>query len=312
MPIPFILTRNRKLLSDFIRYLFFCFFFIILPLNNHGQDEATISSPRLKMVNDNLSISYDITGGSKRDKYNITIEITYTNGAEIEAKSLTGDIGDSISGGKNREIIWNLTADNIYLNNAIQVEILADRIIIPKKIPPKKLKIQLPETIEPLEKKVVAEANIKDESKEKTISKTTSSSQVNLGKHMLQSVVFPGWGLTSMSEKKTYLALGIISAGCLASSYYFNTSAYNNYNKYKNEEEVPARNLYNKALDHQTLSRALAIGAAAIWVADLGLVYFKGKRINRNLASGKRGTIELIPAFEPELNATFLSLYFRF
>ena len=41
------------------------------------------------------------------------------------AKKPDGDIGTNVTGGKNRQIIWNISKDNIVINEAVAVEVMA-------------------------------------------------------------------------------------------------------------------------------------------------------------------------------------------
>jgi len=44
----------------------------------------------------------------------------------LDAKNVTGDVGEKISAGEDKEIIWDLVADNIFLKETINVKLVAD------------------------------------------------------------------------------------------------------------------------------------------------------------------------------------------
>ena len=148
MPVPLIFTRKSMLSHLIIRLVYLFLLLFCISLTGICQKQISIGAPRLKMVNDNLCISYDIVGSTTKDKFNVNIEITQSDGSKLEAQSLSGDIGDSINGGKKKQIVWNFMADNIYLNNSIYVEIVANKIIPPATA----LTIKLPHPMEPLDK----------------------------------------------------------------------------------------------------------------------------------------------------------------
>jgi hypothetical protein len=277
---------------------------LILP-HCKGQEAVTISQPQLKFLNDSLIIRYDILGAQSGDKFNVRLEITDADGNKINARNIKGDIGDNIDAGKDKQITWNLPADNIFLNTSINVEIIARKIIMPAKVAGEK---DVTEIIPHEEKEVkVKESSADAKTSEKAPSK------VKTGKHLLQSAVFPGWGLTSLSKGKPYWLIGVAGAGCIASSVYFNYQASANYDNYLDTYDAEKIDTYfNKAKTQNNISKAFAVTAAVIWVADLGIVGIKARNMNKSTAGNKLNTVSISSYIEPNTNAPVISLYLNF
>jgi hypothetical protein len=106
---------------------FVCLF--LPPLS--AQENIKISQPTLKLLNDRLIIKYEIAGYQQDDRFKVWVEITDSTGKKITPHYLYGDIGDEVTGGLQKQIIWDLAADSMYLNMDINVEIFATQNIKP-------------------------------------------------------------------------------------------------------------------------------------------------------------------------------------
>ncbi len=98
--------------------------FLMISIVMWGQTLTDISSPVLDYNNECLYISYNINGKSS-EIYNVWIEVLNSKGEKINAQALSGNIGPNIKSGNNKTIVWNLTEDNIFLDEAISVKIFA-------------------------------------------------------------------------------------------------------------------------------------------------------------------------------------------
>jgi len=123
------------------RIIFICFFPALLS----AQENVTLSPPNLKFLNDRLIIKYDITGYEISDRFRVWIEITDSTGNKITARSIYGDIGDEVTGGFQKQIIWDLAADSAYLNADINIEIFATRKLKPPPLVAEKVTERVPE-----------------------------------------------------------------------------------------------------------------------------------------------------------------------
>ncbi|MCF8221749.1 MAG: hypothetical protein K9J25_01275 [Bacteroidales bacterium] len=95
-----------------------------------SQSNISISRPELSYYNDTLVILFDIRGCSQNNIFNIYPDITFPSGEVINTSALHGDIGDSIQCGPDKQIVWNLAADNFRINGDIEVQITAQQVVI--------------------------------------------------------------------------------------------------------------------------------------------------------------------------------------
>jgi hypothetical protein len=272
-----------------------------------AQKAFSISQPKLKFSNDSLMIGYDILEANKEDKFNIYLEITDSSGARINAYSLTGDIGDSIKPGANRQIIWNLSADSIFIHNTINVEIIADKVIVSELL---------------LEEKGLAEfssdsvktEDIPDKAfSDNVIEKSEAEvSRVNVGNHLLQSAIFPGWGLTRLSNGKPYWLFGVAGIGCITASVYFNQKAHLSYDDYLNSSDDDITGYYDDAVSQGNLSKIFAWSAVVIWIADLGIAGLKASGMNKSYRKSKLDAFSISPSIDIKTDTPTLSLYYNF
>jgi hypothetical protein len=262
-----------------------------------GQITFTVTQPRLKILNDsNLMISYDILGANADDKFYIWLEVTDSAGGEINAKTLNGDVGDNIKAGANKQIVWNIIADKIFIDNTINIEIIAEK----KAVPDKKDMAEIPsdktgkKTDRPVEKP------------------GTTYLRVKVGKHLLKSAVFPGWGSTSLSNGKPYWIIGVAGIGCVATSVYFYYSAHSSYDDYKHSTDDNITDYYDDAVLKGNISRIFAASAGAIWLIDFGIVTIKASRINKSYRKNRTNSLSVSPSIDAYSDTRMLSLQYKF
>ena len=87
----------------------------IQPICN-GQSEFMIDNPDISLRGNQIYITYNIQNSSSSQLFTVRLEITDEGGNLLSAKSFSGDIGARIRGGNNKTIIWDLGADNIFVN----------------------------------------------------------------------------------------------------------------------------------------------------------------------------------------------------
>jgi len=300
-----IFNRNKPYLYACLKLIILTILFNLTFTDCAGQVVFTVSQPRLTLLHDSLIIKYDILGADSDDKFNVRLEISDAAGNIIYPYSVKGDIGENINAGINKQITWNLSGDNIFLNTNINVEIIAKKIIIPVTVSEEEDVVEI----------------IPDEEKKEKIKKSSkdaeapgaASPKVKTGKHLLQSAVFPGWGLTSLCKGKPYWLIGVAGAGCIASSIYFNHQAYSNYNNYldtNNQEKIDT--YFDNAKTQDNISKAFAWSAAAIWVVDLGIVGIKAGRMKKSYAKNKLSAFSISSCIDPNTDTPMLSLYYNF
>ena len=344
---------------------FVCFF----PSPLLSQDEISVSQTGLKFLNDRLIIKYDILGSKPGDIFRVWLEITDSTGAKIAARYLYGDIGDDVPGGLQKQVIWDLAADSLYLNMDVNVEIFAAKntkpVAVAAETPVQETKPdtaiailaaeQLAETKDDKEAEIKkeeelseAQAETKDDAeaeikKEEELSEAQAETEVTekkeetepqaeaareeqaakegtksaqVGTNLLLSTVCPGWGLTRLSGGKPYWLIGVVGYGCIASSYYLNTLASSNYDKYLNSSDINQEDemddYYNTGKKQYTASNVLALSAIAIWVADLGVTWIKASKMKRSAASATSGSFSVGSSYDYYTDTPLISFFYTF
>jgi len=213
------------------------------------QNSASITNPSLRLLNHKLIIEYNILNSSTNDLFKIWLIATDSDGHNLNAVSLTGDIGNNITGGTGKTITWDIEKDGYYKSSDVFIEIKGEKI------------------------KPLAEAEIqkKDVSPEK-IEKMKPVKEYETIGLLSRSVLIPGLGQSIMEKRKPYYLIGIIGYGCIGTSIYLNYRADDNYSQYREIYAVDLNRaiaLYDKADFQYKTSNVLGYSAVAIWIADL-------------------------------------------
>jgi hypothetical protein len=285
--------------------LFLCFFSVVsfTPLLAQGKVEMT--KPRLMLVNDTLIIQYGFVGSKPWDVFNVRLEITDSAGKAISARSFSGDIGDSIYGGQQKIILWNMAADNIFISQNLYVEVVSeklDAIEMPVAGPLRSdsLEGQAADYGEP--KMIKSGMNEKEE--------TTPDYKKN---NVLLSAVIPGWGLTRLSNGKPYWLIGVAGFGCIGASVYLNRQAVANYDSYKKSLVLEESADYFSTAEQQYLiSNILGCSAIAIWVVDLGITALRAQKVRNSITGRNLSRLSVGSGYQSTTNTTFLTLNYRF
>jgi hypothetical protein len=90
-----------------------------------AQQVTTITNPKLELRGNRIHIIYDILNSDSTERFDVRMEITDSAGLVLDAKSLTGDIGESVPGGADREIVWSFQADQVNINGDLYIQIYA-------------------------------------------------------------------------------------------------------------------------------------------------------------------------------------------
>lgn len=109
------------------RFVFYLVF-VFLALKSSCQG-FLINQPRLQIKGDQILIFYDIIAEKESDQFYIWVEIEKSNGDEIKAESLTGNIGENQKGGNDKKIIWAPEQDSVYLDEEIFVAVKAEKYV---------------------------------------------------------------------------------------------------------------------------------------------------------------------------------------
>lgn len=286
--------------------------FFITCIQLAGQIKLT--EPRIEVIEDKMIISYDILGNGPEDTINISLDITDSLGNKIIPGTLSGDIGRNTGNGTEKKIIWDLKVDSFYVNMNLYIGLVAE--VINKK-----------QDHVPAENKFIADTvNDLDAGKNHSLPEyggtepetkntevlTKTASRASFGKTIILSAIFPGWGLTKLSNNKPYWLIGVAGAGCIAGSVYFNRQSYSNYRSYIDSDDPETMNKYfDDAEKQKNISDYLVISAIAIWVADIGLSGIRASHLNRKNKSAKNNLI-LDYQYNKVTNSPVLSIIYKF
>ena len=246
-----------------------------------AQKTVEVSKPDLALKGNNIQITYDILNSTRADKFTIRIEITDAEGNTINASSLSGDIGADISGGKNKQILWDIEADSIFLDAEIFVQVFA------KGTPPV-ITIEPPVT-EP------------------------STQSYNRTGIILQSVALPGLGLSRINRGQPHWIRGVAGYACIAGAIYFNNKAVSSYEAYRTPGSLSeVDNLFDKAVMQDNLSEALAYSAIGIWIVDIVWTIMGSAKLNDDNSLGDLEGFSIGSTVDPHSNVPLISVRFGF
>ncbi|MBN2520293.1 MAG: hypothetical protein JXB17_07305 [Bacteroidales bacterium] len=98
----------------FIKLYFFIIFIVISLISTYSQkSKAQIKNVDFTYNSDNqiIVVIYDIDNSSAIERYNIELTFVDFNGNRIVPRSIRGDVGNDIKGGKNKVIYWDVLND---------------------------------------------------------------------------------------------------------------------------------------------------------------------------------------------------------
>lgn len=258
----------------FLTVLLILFCFCLLSVNGFGQTEAKIINIDFNLVGEDIVITYDIINYAPGEKFDVTIEVITESGKNLGARSLKGDVGRNITGGKNKTVTWDFKNDNIKLTEGIYVEVIAESLLVIEKPKPVKRK--------------------------------------SLGGAFVKSLVFPGWGNSSISGGPYWL-FGVAGYGCVAGSAIFNNQSHQSLEDYKIALDIDRRDqLFSDAESQNQLSAILMAGAAAIWVTDITILLIKGNNPKNLSYKQKEAVPKLGYTIDPISKSPLMTLKITF
>jgi len=99
------------------------------------QSKAKVENINFGYVMESVIITYHLANVRRSEKFKVNLSIYNTKGEKISAKSLSGDIGENISGEGSKKITWNIHRDMEELDDNIYVVVEAE-LMNPKVINP--------------------------------------------------------------------------------------------------------------------------------------------------------------------------------
>ncbi len=247
-----------------------------------GQ-KIQVSDPTLQLRGNKILITYDILNSGSSDEFTVELVVKDADGKQINAAALTGDIGEMVMGGSGKQITWDLEVDRIEMNADIYVKVYV------KAVPPPEPVVVPPVIKEPEEEEGQPEPQKEEiEPQKENPSHTSGGKQFNRTGLILQSVAFPGLGLSRYTGDPHWIR-GVLGYGCIAGSVILNRSAVNTYDGIIDLTDYDEKNaLYEKSLRQDQFSEALAYTAIAIWVSDLVWTFVGTRDLNNRTSYRER------------------------
>lgn len=244
-----------------------------------AQKTAELSTPVVRFSKGEVIITYDIQSQNSDDLFRVWVVIRDDNNNPLDARSFEGDVGEQVSPGPDKKIIWKPESDEIVLGEGISVQVMAEVVESKVSIEPTQ-EVKKPDNVKVLP--VVA-----------------------------QSLLFPGLGLSRITGQPHWIrgVAGYISIG---SAVALTISARNNYDLYTEEYDPPTRDeLFDNAVQQDNISEILAYTAVAIWVSDIIWNIAGVSKLNTSYAHGNKGyTVK--PVYDPVSHIPLLAFTYRF
>ncbi len=282
---------------------------LLVTLLSFGQIHTAVSHPVVEVNDQEVHIFYDIINSGPNHRFNISVLITDTRGRELISRSLSGDVGDNISGGDKKHIVWNLEEDQLTLDGPIDVQILLEAL--PSAISGSSTQIEGQNDLEESDSLAGVDALSKNELLGDVASpvKPKIYTRTSL---VFKSLVFPGWGLTNL-KKKPHWIKGLAAYACIAGSVYLNRQAVNTYKQIDSFQDYQDKDdLYQKAIKQDNISEVLAITAAGIWVLDFVWTLVGTSELKAKNKNSPGPGLSLITDIDPFTYAPMVGLHISF
>jgi len=202
------------------------------PIN--AQENIRISTPDVSMVNNVLTVKYDITGCGTGEYINIRLIVLNAKGDTIKPVYVSGDIGSKVNCGFGKKIEWNIARDNVLVDEDFDIQVVG--------------------------KPVIQETPVFVQ-QQKTLSR---------GNILLSSALVPGLGQKKASGRGGYLAISGLVYGTAAASlgtYFRSLKVYADYEAAQTIAE--SDNLYSKFEKTWNTAKYIGIGAAGLWAVNM-------------------------------------------
>lgn len=211
-----------------------------------AQSKAGIFNVDFTVNRDSLIVTYDILKSKFSERFNITFTVKAITGKTYSPKTVYGDIGNNVFGGKGKRIIWEIAKDNVLIDEEIFVEVHGQPVF---------------ETEQVVQKEEPAPVTNNWDDGSRTFSK---------GGALALSAILPGLGITKQKEGGAYWLLSIATYGLAAGGIILNASSSSTYDKYTAATTAEERNsLYDKALSQNKTGNILIYSAIGVWVGNM-------------------------------------------
>lgn len=94
---------------------------------------------------------------------------------------------------------------------------------------------------------------------------------------VLNNIAFPGWGVNKVNQRRHNWWMGVLGYGLLGTGIIYRIQADQNYDKYKNGENIlDAQKIYDQAYKQERISNYFFYGAGAVWLGSSIFTLIKG------------------------------------
>jgi hypothetical protein len=238
-----------------------------------AQTPIQVSDPKLELRDHVVHISYEILNSKITDRYDVSLEVLDANNGTIVAKTVSGDIGESVSGGDEKLIKWDLKADSIFMEADIYIKVRARLIPAPVAV---------------------------------------SKAEYGRSGLIIQSLALPGLGLSRMTGKPHWIR-GVAGYGCVAGSIVLNRKAISSYDDYLNQRTSEnAQELFQASTQYDGVSEVLGYAAIGIWVTDIIWTIMGTSGLHTEKLTSNDAGLSLATGFDPEIRAPLLGFRITF
>jgi hypothetical protein len=317
-----------------------------------AQSSVKISDPRLEYRDNKLYISYDILNGDPGEQYRVRVDIMDQEGNVMDAGSLAGDLGLIEEGGNNKQVTWDLEADDIFIDAYVYVKINA------QVIPPPEPEISQNEDAPAEDTDEIAQSGSgeagtpvtgagetglpdrRPEEEEKTSSQSDAGEvegtsaqsgtveeeaspakepppesglrEFNRTGIIIQSLALPGLGLSRVTGKPHWIR-GVAGYGCVAGAIVLNRMAINDFNTIKDLENVrDVNDAFDRSVRRDQISEVMAYTAVGIWAADLVWTILGTADLKQNPFSSETAGFAVKGNLDPLSCVPMISIRYQF
>lgn len=106
---------------------------------------------------------------------------------------------------------------------------------------------------------------------------------ISIPKHLMKSIIYPGFGDYKLKNKKYYFLFGLAAYGFIGGAIYFNNQASINYNEYiLNSDFEESQNFFNNYKENDLISKVFAFSSAFIWTVDLTSIIKRSNKVKKD------------------------------
>lgn len=255
-------------------------FSIMCPFeHSFAQSNARIENIDFYPDGSNLIITYDIIKAKAGETFNTWVKVIGESGSEIIPSALSGDVGKGVLGGLSKMVIWDLEADNAFIDEEISIEVFA------------------------------RSEGMKEQGTKEVVPKTEGNGISVIGAMGL-SALLPGLGNRVVKGSGAQWLLGVVGYGCVAGSILMNNAAYNSYEDYKIAISIEERDdLFKQAKTNNSVSKVFMGMAIMIWAGDL---LWTGLQAGNARKKAGKSDVSFIYFYDPNTKRPLIGIHYRF